>query len=442
MRYSVPVDGGEASITSRPVRILMVAPSFVPWENAESIVSGKLVLAFLRAGWHVDVISRAWVPSRSGSYSVEWKEPWLALQPVVHHVDTRMANLADMASNPRIPGQRALRLYPMVRGVSDLIWARHAARYATRLHDREPYDAMLSRSFPEIAHLAALWAAKKVRIPWIANWNDPTLVKRPRPYAGGLDAKLGWIRERSFAAIGRTAAWHTFPSEMLRQYIAKYMPVEILSRSSVIPHIGLDDAPGKDRSGGDSFVICHAGELTMPRDPDSFFSGFAQFVRDEGPDVRAKVVLCGINEARGRDMVSRYGIADRVEFVSPRPFAQSQEILAQATIGLIIEAPCEHPIFLPSKLIDYVGLRKPILAITPRGSTVEQLLAAHGGGVAVECRSSSAVHEQLRRMYASWKAGNLARDFDVSALSSQFSAETILQQYVDLFSRLGVKSFA
>ena len=153
---TVAIDGRQMSTPGRKPRLLFFAPSFVPWENAESIVNGKLVLAFLRAGWHVDVVSRAWVPSRSGSYSVEWKEPWLALQPVVHHVDTRMANLADMASNPRIPGHRVLRLYPIVRGVSDLTWAKHAAKYAIRLHEREPYDAMLSRSFPEMISLAII----------------------------------------------------------------------------------------------------------------------------------------------------------------------------------------------------------------------------------------------------------------------------------------------
>ena len=38
---------------------------------------------------------------------------------------------------------------------------------------------------------------------------------------------------------------------------------------------------------------------------------------------------------------------------------------------LILDAPFKISVFFPSKLVDYIGANKPILAITPEGSCAE-----------------------------------------------------------------------
>ena len=38
---------------------------------------------------------------------------------------------------------------------------------------------------------------------------------------------------------------------------------------------------------------------------------------------------------------------------------------------LILDAPFDISVFFPSKLVDYIGAQKPILAITPEGSCAD-----------------------------------------------------------------------
>jgi hypothetical protein len=47
---------------------------------------------------------------------------------------------------------------------------------------------------------------------------------------------------------------------------------------------------------------------------------------------------------------------------------------------LVIDAPAETSVFLPSKLIDYVGAGRPVLGITPPG-TASTLITSLGGWV-------------------------------------------------------------
>jgi hypothetical protein len=418
--------------------ILLISPMFIPVETAEAIVNAKLVMEFLRAGWSVDVLTRL-NPVRAGDqYGVEWNQPWLTLRDHVFQIESGLEPLVNATRN--LFDRKLPRAVATVRRLAELRWARRAAKWALRRHREHPYDVVLSRSLPEVAHLAAMWFVRKSGVPWIANWNDPTAAKTPRPYAGGPDAPLSKVGSRLLSAVAREASWHTFPSEPLRKYVIGYMPVDIASRSSVIPHIGvrLVDQPPRER--GEAMVICHNGDLRMPRDPDSFYAGVAKFVRQSPQPPRIQILISGKADDPARASAARHGVESFIKLIGPRPYAQSQEVLLDADVAVVIEAPCEQPIFLPSKLIDYATLDRPTLAVTPADSAVAQLITRYGGGAVAPCGDADAVGDALRSMYSSWQAGNLARDFDTSRLYELFKPQTILQTYLDLFAKLGVKN--
>ncbi len=52
--------------------------------------------------------------------------------------------------------------------------------------------------------------------------------------------------------------------------------------------------------------------------------------------------------------------------------------MSGADLLLILDAPGRHSVFLPSKLVEYLGARRPILGITPPGAA-SRLIEALGG---------------------------------------------------------------
>jgi hypothetical protein len=65
----------------------------------------------------------------------------------------------------------------------------------------------------------------------------------------------------------------------------------------------------------------------------------------------------------------------------PVGYRESLALAAGADGLLIIDAPAARSVFLPSKLVDYIGAARPILGLTPPGAS-ERLIRRLGGWVA------------------------------------------------------------
>jgi hypothetical protein len=88
-----------------------------------------------------------------------------------------------------------------------------------------------------------------------------------------------------------------------------------------------------------------------------------------------EVLVVGPRVDRFERDAARLGLTSFVRFRDRVPHAEAAEIAAEADVLLVIDAPSDGPsVFLPSKLIDYLAFRKPILGITPeRGATARLL---------------------------------------------------------------------
>ena len=73
--------------------------------------------------------------------------------------------------------------------------------------------------------------------------------------------------------------------------------------------------------------------------------------------------------------------ADLVSIHAPVDYVRSLELMQTADILLVIDAPAQTSVFLPSKLVDYMGAGQPILGITPPGTSAD-LIRRLGGWVA------------------------------------------------------------
>lgn len=66
------------------MNILFITSGFPPYMFSENIVNGKLVLAFKKEGWHVDVLSKK---DEGASYSTSWIKPFESLKEVTHELN-------------------------------------------------------------------------------------------------------------------------------------------------------------------------------------------------------------------------------------------------------------------------------------------------------------------------------------------------------------------
>lgn len=392
---------------AQKLKILFIAPSFPRQSSPEAFVNGKLVLAFLKLGWHVDVITQD-VPD------VDSSNIWKPLKDRTHRIKAAVSSKVEIVN-----------------------WIVRSYLLAVRLAKKNRYNVILSRSQPIWGHVLAYFISLHTGVTWIANWSDPSPIRRyPPPYGNGPTSPVPFFAEHMFRAICKRADWHTFPSERLKNYMLSYMPSGVKERSSVIPHLFLDDqnlscSTRSDKRSG--FLLHHSGSIFY-RNWRQFLDGLRKFVDKVGtPDVHVEFV--GWQPKEFERAVNELNLQLYVTIEPAKSYEESLCCMIGADALLVIEAGCEEGIFLPSKIADYAQARKPIIAVSPVIGTLADLLDRHLCGVLADCTSPEAVSSSLDKIYRQWMEGSLNGCSDALEI---FSEHNVISQYKTLIRKTGV----
>lgn len=403
--------------------ILMIAPQCYPPAGAEAIVTAKLLLAFLDAGWEVDVIGQ----TEAGQfYPTDSDGVWAPLQGLVNNIDAYFARYIGKGDG--LLGRLLLR-------TQSFTWALRAALVVRRMASQKKYDVIMSRVAPQYGHIPALVFSLFSDLPWIANWSDPMpSQKGPPPYGKGPAAPVSLFMRAYLASVVRNADWHTFPNERLRRYMCSYLP-GLEAKSSVIPHVALERFVIKKVIDPSVFSLCHIGGLGV-RKPDVFLAGIKLFLArmKVGTSVFVRFVGLGLEELEGK--VIALGLQDVVILDGAKTYEEAQDIAAVSTVLVVIEAPCVEGIFLPSKFVDFVQTGRPVLAVSPQGGVLADILSTEGGGLAVNCDSVEDVAEALDKFHSAWLAGKLDQLYGSNKLMDLFSEKNTLTRYEVVLSRI------
>jgi len=404
----------------------MFAPAFVPMNNPEAIVNGKLALAFLNNGYELDVISK--LNETDYNYSSKIDEIWIPLKERSIFID--------------LPKYRGITKYLdytycfLITGhlIQGCRWALKAYQTSLHLVKTNKYDVILSRAMPDCAHLPALLLARHTGIPWIANWNDPHDEKAPHPW--GKIKKFSFFRNKFNTSVIKNADWHTFPSEKLRVYMSNYLAAEVLERSSVIEHIAIDFNGNHSRD-LEYFDICYAGALYTGRDPSSFLKCIEE-LRNENVSFKRYVRLFFIGKFGDWlfEIIKRSRLDNITNIIAPMSYMESLEFMSKMTLLFLLETNYTQGIFCPSKIVDYYQLSKPIIAIGAKGSEVEEILHKFGGGVYIAHNENKLLKNKLVELFSLWQANKLGTVVENSNLKAKFSPEIIVEKYDALFKTL------
>lgn len=413
---------------TRKYRILMFSPAFAPYSFSESITASKLALALQNKGWHIDVISRI---GEGPNYSAEWDKLWLPLKHFTHIIEYPIGEKVQRSVDLLLQVKRAH--YP----IDGIRWAGRALDKAFELHKSMPYNLVISRSPTDIGHVPALEFSRFMNVPWLANWNDPPAHLWPVPYKSESNLFKKYFFNKLLVNVLNKANIITFPSERLRDHVlalSKKTPLH--NKTEIIPHIGLIDYEQSQRKPDGCFRIAHAGNLSAERNPAAFFTGFSQFVKNASIKHPVELVIIGMDNPHLMSLAKDYGIQQYIIFTGGLHYSATLPTLAQSDVLAVVEAPCDEGIFLPSKIIDYVQVGRPILAVAPHRGTLADLLNATNAGIAAPCGQPADIANGLLTFYHSWIAGKINDDYPSKELWAQFHPDRITAQYEKIFSTL------
>ncbi len=406
-------------------RILFIAPSSYPISNAEANVNAKVLKMLAERGCVIDLVCRKY---KREYYPDSHDDFFFGKVNSIHEIFTDTDwNIATIWRH-----FRCLTTTGYVYKVSD--WTVSALKVCKKLIAENKYDFIYSYNRP--SELVAYILSKRYGIKWVAVWNDPYVPdKLPAPYGRGSQYRLkNPLRRKLIARIGKTAYYHIFPSERLRDYMLSYMTGMPRERTTIAPHIVTQNIiASTDKPLGEVLKIIHSGSLNNIRNPDTFCAGLRIFL-DRNPGAKIEFTFLGVFERENdyfSGLITRYDLQSHIRRLPPVTYTESIKTLSEYDACMLIEAKLCEGIFLPSKIADYMQADKPILALSPVEGVAHDMYVSGQIEYFADVTSTEQVALVIERIYEDFLAGKLKRrDNKVST----FSEDSVFRIHNQIFA--------
>jgi glycosyltransferase involved in cell wall biosynthesis len=294
-------------------------------------------------------------------------------------------------------------------------WRPFAVREGLKVCGEKSIAAIYSTSPPETSHLVALELQERTGLPWLADFRDPWmnlyLLPTPTPVHRWLHERLE-RRVCEEASVVVTSPWH-------RELLAAKYPGR--PGAALIPN-GYDPQQIEPVLGitppADRFQIVHAGMLTQKRSAVPFLKALKiLFDESAGARERVRVVFLGPRESENDAAAAELGLGDSVSFRDTVSHSEALKIERASHILVLIKHA--NPLYdgiVPGKLYEYIGVRRPILALAPGGEASVIVRRYRRGEVAPPSDPRS-IADKLKLMYDKHRDGTLEVDYDLSTVS-------------------------
>jgi hypothetical protein len=373
-------------------RLLAISWEMPPLTGPRAVQVTRTLVALAQLGWRSDTVSFS---PRSHRYQQDD-------DPIsIEERSAGMARLIPVESPEEWFMFRALwRVAPALKQLPDekRVWINAALRAARASLDLAPADVIVSFAQPWSDHLIGLRLKRERRLPWVAHFSDPWV---DSPYFHGPAAvrRLAgkWERE-----VITEADRIVFVNSYARDRVMAKYPAGWIAKTAVVPqgHVGQPSPSSSGDLGERPLQLVYTGRFyDGVRSPETFLRALAAAGTRVALDGKLEVHFVGGAMSPYAALAKALKL-ERVAWfhgrLAPR---KAVERASTADVLLLIDAPSRDgaSLFLPSKLIEYLPLRKPIVGITPAAGPSADLLREMGYPI-VAPDDEAAIAELLFRL--------------------------------------------
>ena len=254
-------------------------------------------------------------------------------------------------------------------------------------------DILVTFGQPMSDHLIGLELKKINGWPWVAHFSDPW-VDNPFHRYDALSHARNLSLERS---VMQAADCLVFTSEETIEMVMSKYPDEWRTKARVLPQsFDADLFTTRAAERADGLTIRYTGEFYGHRTPKPLITALRALLAAD-PSILSDVRFELIGPVDPLTLVDSGLESLPEELIVIKPpvnYQESLSLLASASGLMIIDAPAKKSVFLPSKLIDYIGAGRPVIGLTPPGAAA--ILIQQLGGWVADPSDGAAMAETLK----------------------------------------------
>lgn len=283
------------------------------------------------------------------------------------------------------------------------------------------FDAIVTFAFPMSTNLLGMWLKKYYKVRWVAFLSDPWANNPHLRYTHFANKINAWLEKRVFEHADKLV----FPShEMRDQYVAKYPMLKhkmAYLNHSFDPSSYAEEEPGTQGP----LLLRYIGNFYGQRSAETLLAALGALLR-KGVIAEGDVVLetVGGMPKKHSDLyvrlVKEHALQNMVKIRAPVPYQTSLKLMQESDVLVLLDAAVEGSVYFPSKLVDYIGTRRPIFGITPHEGASARIIRKLGGWIAAPNKQSE-IEQQLLAILDQSRNGMLSRHVIGSVAIAEFS---------------------
>ncbi len=443
--------------------VLIITPFFAPQSHAAVFRAYKLAKYLPQYGWKPYVVTTdtnylynedptllSTLPSDVEIHRTRYIEPSLrGLRMALGGRDRSFKMLKAQGEIPAPPSENPIRS-PRGAGRASRIyrdlldawghspdahwpWKTSAIRKATDLIRQEHIPVILTSADPYTSHIIGAQLKRTTGVRWIADFRDPHThsylmhsqysrvfnKQRKAERSAVEDADTITVAAESIALI--LTETYGLTGDHPIHFIPTGLDDELVRK----PDIVSDDT---------STTLVFAGEF-LPTYGDEFFRIFARVLsRPDVAKMNVRLQFIGrrdVNMRRLTPYVQRYGLEESVDILDHMPQEKLYAHLTHAKAALLIPGRRARWWCLYAKLVDYLALLKPVIAIVPDLSEARMHLQRSGLGIFLDGSEDAAVERLSRFML-----GTEPPPVPDEQYCEQFLVQSQVKAFVDVFERM------
>jgi glycosyltransferase involved in cell wall biosynthesis len=278
-------------------------------------------------------------------------------------------------------------------------WVAPALRRLRRL-DLGRYDAVLTCSQLHVNHLIGLRLKATTRLPWVAYFSDPWA---RNPYARFANPRVAAYHRALETQVLRAADRVLYTCDEMLHLAEEDQAAVLQGKAGVLPHSYVPEwfgPPVTEPSPALPIRLLHTGHFYGPRSPAPLLRALHRLHQRRDLTGRLRIDSYGSFPAADREALVRNGLGEIVRIHDTVPYLDSLALMRRQDLLLTIDAKLtqmSESVFLPSKLVDYLGAGKPLLAVTPsRGASAR--VVREVGGVVCDVADEAEIEAALERL--------------------------------------------
>jgi len=312
-------------------------------------------------------------------------------------------------------------------------WMFFAIREGINQQKRQSFDVILSTAPPYTGHLIAHHLSKKFNIPLITDFRDDWVGNPRHNYPTNFHRKLHFFLENKI--VNQSSAIITINQPILNQLNERHP--EIKNVKQVIPH-GYDDEVTvikKSKFSNHRLKFLYTGVFYDAQIPDNFLKSLSSFL-SQHPLLQKKVsaIFAGLVPEGFEQLLRILNLEENVTYVGYKQHDEVKQLQQDADILWMTIGNREGDYGISTgKLFEYMGTKKPILALVPEGTAKDTLLR-YGATYIASPTSTDSITQALNDIKVDWLNGDFP-DPDETFVSS-FNRRQLTRTLTQVFQEV------